>query len=52
LTGAIRKAYENEDPSDLFTGLKVYLIRDIRFANIFFPPYEIYHSHEIILPFS
>lgn len=41
LTDAIKKIYLNEGPGGFFTGLKVSLIRDVPFAGIFFPLYEI-----------
>jgi hypothetical protein len=38
---AIGKIYKNEGPMGFFTGLKVSLIRDVPFAGIFYPIYEV-----------
>jgi len=51
LTDAIKKVYINEGPLGFFTGLKVSLIRDVPFAGIFFPLYELSKSFYTLLLF-
>ena len=51
LTDAIKKVYKHEGYGGFFTGLKVSLIRDVPFAGIFFPLYELSKSFYSILLF-
>jgi hypothetical protein len=51
LTDAILKVYKNEGYGGFFTGLKVSLIRDVPFAGIFFPLYEMSKSFYSMLLF-
>jgi hypothetical protein len=53
LADAIKKVYINEGPGGFFTGLKVSLIRDVPFAGIFFPLYELSKSfYSMLLLFN
>lgn len=51
LTDAIKKVYKHEGYGGFFTGLKVSLIRDVPFAGIFFPLYELSKSFYSMLLF-
>ncbi len=53
LSDAVKKIYLNEGYGGFFTGLKVSLIRDVPFAGIFFPLYEISKRfYQMILLFN